>query len=118
MRHKKHKYKLTMARSQRTATMKNLSAELIDHKKIKTTITKCKALKIYVEKLVTIAKVDSLANRRLIYSKINNRKAVSTLFKEVAPKFASRPGGYTRIVRLPDSRTGDGSTMAYIAFVD
>lgn len=118
MRHSKHKYHFTMDRSQRASLMKNLAVELIDHKKIKTTITKCRALKIFVEKLVTKAKVDNVANRRLIYQKINNKSAVATLFKDVAPKFTSRKGGYTRITKLPDLRSGDGAEMAYISFVD
>lgn len=118
MRHSKHKYKFTMERSQRISLMKNLAVELIDHKKIKTTITKCRALRIFVEKLVTAAREDSVANRRLVYSKINNKDAVSKLFKDVAPKFVSRPGGYTRITKLPELRAGDGSEMAYISFVE
>jgi large subunit ribosomal protein L17 len=118
MRHSKHKYHLTMDRSQRASLIKNLSVELIDHKKIKTTITKCRALKIFVEKLVTAAKKDTVANRRLVYGKINNRDAVNKLFVDIAPKFTSRPGGYTRITKLADLRAGDGSEMAYISFVD
>lgn len=118
MRHAKHKYHFTMDRSQRVSMMKNLSVELIDHKKIKTTITKCRALRIFVEKLVTAAKADSVANRRLVYQKINNKQAVAKLFTEIAPKFSTRPGGYTRITKLPDLRAGDGSEMAYISFVE
>lgn len=118
MRHAKHKYHFTMERSQRISLMKNLAVELIDHKKIKTTITKCRALRIFVEKLVTAAKKDTVANRRLVFSKINNKDAVAKLFVDVGPKFTTRPGGYTRITKLPDLRAGDGSEMAYISFVE
>ena len=107
-----------MERSQRISLMKNLAVELIDHKKIKTTITKCRALRIFVEKLVTVAKEDTVANRRLVFAKINNKDAVSKLFADVGPKFTTRPGGYTRITKLPELRAGDGSEMAYISFVE
>jgi len=118
MRHNKHKYKLGVDPAHRKSMIKNLASELIDHKKIKTTKTRCKAVKIYVEKLVTLAKVDSVANRRLAYKKLNNKDAVKALFEEVAPKFKERNGGYTRILRLADGRVGDNASMAYIAFVD
>lgn len=118
MRHKKHKYKLTMERSHRQLLIKNLACELIDHKSITTTLIKCKALRPYVEKLITIAKEDNLASRRLAYTKVNNRNAVQELFKNVAPKFANRNGGYTRIVRMADQRHGDGATLASISLVD
>jgi large subunit ribosomal protein L17 len=118
MRHGNHKYKLGVAPSHRVALMKNLAVELIDHGKIKTTQTKCRALKIYVEKLVTIAKEDTLSNRRLVLSKINNASAVKKLFAEIGPKFKTRPGGYTRIVKVADNRYSDGSKLGYIAFVE
>lgn len=118
MRHSKHKYKLSANPAHRQAMMRNLATEIIDHGKIKTTITKSKALRIFVEKLVTIAKEDSVANRRLVYSRLNNREATNKLFTEVAPKFKQRPGGYTRIIKLADQRIGDASKMSYISFVD
>ena len=118
MRHNKHKYKLGVDPAHRKSMIKNLASELIDHKKIKTTKTRCKAVKIYVEKLVTLAKNDTVANRRLAYKKLNNKNAVKVLFEEVAPKFKERNGGYTRILRLADGRVGDNASMAYIAFVD
>jgi len=117
MRHSKHKYKFTMNRSQRSSMMKNLAIELIEHKKIRTTITKCKALRIFVEKIITTSKSDTLSARRLVYSKLNNRNAVQLLFKDIGPKYTSRPGGYTSIVRMADSRTGDGAEMAIISLV-
>jgi large subunit ribosomal protein L17 len=98
--------------------MKNLAVEVIDHGKIKTTHVKCKAVQGFVEKLVTIAKEDTIANRRLVFSKLNSKSAVKRLFEEVAPKLKTRNGGYTRIVKLADGRVGDGSKMSFIAFVD
>ncbi len=98
--------------------MKNLAIEVIDHGKIKTTQTRAKALRIFVEKLVTLAKVDSVHNRRLAYQRLNNKNAVHKLFAEVGPKFKERNGGYTRIVKLADKRLGDASSMGYISFVE
>ena len=118
MRHGKHKYKLGVVPSHRKSMMRNLAIDLIDHGKIKTTETRAKALRPYVEKLVTLAKEDSVANRRLAYSKLNNKDAVKKLFVDVGPKFKERNGGYTRIVKLADARLGDASRMGIIAFVD
>ncbi len=118
MRHQKHKYRVGSSPAHRKALMKNLSSELIDHGKIKTTHTKAKATQIYVEKLVTLAKVDSVANRRLAASRLGNKLAVQKLFAEVGPKFKERNGGYTRVIKTPDGRVGDGAPMSYISFVD
>ena len=118
MRHSKHKYKLGVTPSHRKSLMRNLAISMIDHGKIKTTQTKAKALKGFVEKLVTIAKEDSVHNRRLAFSKLNNKEAVTKLFTEVGPKFKERNGGYTRIIKLADGRVGDASKMGYISFVD
>lgn len=118
MRHQKHKYNVGSSPSHRVELMKNLASELIDHGKIKSTHTKCKAVKGYVEKLITLAKVDTVANRRQAYKKLNNKKAVQKLFKDVGPKFIERAGGYTRILKLADGRVGDGAKMSYIALVD
>jgi large subunit ribosomal protein L17 len=118
MRHSKHKYKLGVTPSHRKAMMRNLAIEVIDHGKIKTTQTKAKAVRIYVEKLITLAKVDSVHNRRLALSKLNNKDAVTKLFAVVGPKFKERNGGYTRIVKLADKRLGDASAMGYISLVD
>ena len=98
--------------------VRNLACEVIDHGMIKTTKTRAKAIQPVVEKLVTIAKNDTVANRRLAFKKLNNKDAVSKLFAEVAPKFKERNGGYTRIMRTSDNRLGDNAEMAYIAFVD
>ena len=118
MRHQKHKYKLNVSPSHRKSLMRNLAIEVIDHGMIKTTKTKAKAIQPVVEKLVTIAKEDTVANRRLALKKLDNKSAVNKLFTEVAPKFKERNGGYTRIMRLSDTRIGDNTEMAYISFVD
>jgi large subunit ribosomal protein L17 len=118
MRHGNHKYKLGVKPQHRKALVQNLCIELITHGKIKTTETKAKAIKPFVEKLVTLAKNDTIANRRLAFTKLNNKEAVATLFKDVAPKFKQRPGGYTRLLKLPEGRLGDGAKEAYIAFVE
>lgn len=118
MRHQKQKYKLGVSPSHRGSMIKNLAIEIIDHGQIKTTHTRAKAVKGYVEKLITLAKVDSVANRRLAFKKLNNKAAVQALFTEVAPKFKERNGGYTRIMRMADNRVGDNAKMAYIALVD
>lgn len=118
MRHSKHKYKLGVVPSHRKSLMRNLAISMIEHGKIKTTQTKCKALRPYVEKLVTIAREDSVQNRRLAFSKLNNKEAVAKLFNDVGPKFKERNGGYTRIVKLADGRVGDASKMGFISFVE
>ena len=118
MRHQKHKFKLSVSKSHRKSMIRNLGISFIEHGQIKTTVAKCNALQPYIEKMITISREDSVANRRLIYSKLNNRNAVNKLFTDVAPKFTTRPGGYTRIVRLADSRVGDGAELASISLVD
>lgn len=118
MRHQNHKFTLGVDRPHRKSMIRNLASDLIEHGKIKTTQTRCKALRIYVEKLVTIAKEDTVHHRRLVFSKINNKYAVKKLFEEVAPKYKTRAGGYTRIVKMADTRVGDAAKMAQISFVD
>jgi large subunit ribosomal protein L17 len=118
MRHQKHQNKLNVSPSHRKSLIRNLSIELIDHSRIRTTHAKSKALRSYVEKLVTLAKVDSVANRRLAFRRLNNKLAVTRLFAEVAPKFRERNGGYTRIAKLADGRVGDNSKMSIISFVE
>ncbi|MGB0452342.1 MAG: 50S ribosomal protein L17 [Bacteriovoracaceae bacterium] len=117
MRHQKKRYRIGTNPAHRTSLLRNLAVEVIDHGMIKTTQTKCKAVRPYVEKLITLAKVDSVANRRMAFKKLNNKDAVKKLF-EVAPKYTDRPGGYTRIMKLADRRVGDNAPMAYIALVD
>lgn len=118
MRHGNHKYKLGVNPAHRAAMMKNLAIEVIEHGKIKTTHTRCMAAKIFIEKLITLAKEDTVANRRVAFSKLNNKNAVSVLFEAVAPKFKDRKGGYTRVVKIADGRVGDNAKMSYIALVD
>lgn len=118
MRHKKIKYRIGTTDAHRKSLLRNLAVEVIDHGKIKTTHTKCKAIKPYVEKLITLAKEDTVANRRLAASRLGNKAAVQKLFTVVGPKFKERPGGYTRILKLADGRVGDNAKMSYIALVD
>lgn len=118
MRHGNHKYKLGVKPQHRKALIQGLASDLISHGKIKTTETKAKAVKPFIEKLVTLAKHDTVANRRLAFTKLNNKNAVTELFTNVAPKFKQRPGGYTRLLKLAEPRLGDGAKEAYIAFVD
>jgi len=118
MRHSKHKYKLGVTPSHRKSLMRNLAIEIIDHGKIKTTQTKCKALRPFIEKLVTTAKVDTVQNRRTVLAKLDNKNAMNKLFNDVAPKFKERNGGYTRIIKLADGRMGDAAKMGYISFVE
>ncbi len=118
MRHQKQKYKIGTSPSHRKSLLRNLASEIIDHGKIKTTHAKCLAMRGYVEKLVTLAKIDSVANRRQAARKLGNVDAVKKLFGEIGPKFKERAGGYTRIMKLADGRVGDNAKMSYIAFVD
>jgi large subunit ribosomal protein L17 len=118
MRHSRKKYKIGTTPAHRKALVKNLMIEVIDHGKIKTTHAKCKAVQGYVEKIITLAKEDTVANRRTAFSKLNSKSAVQKLFTEVAPKFKERNGGYTRIMKLADGRVGDNAKMSYIALVE
>lgn len=118
MRHQNRKYKIGGDPANRKSVLRNLAISMIEHGKIKTTHPKCKAMQAFFEKIVTIAKNDSVANRRLVLSKLNNRDAVNKLFKDVAPKFVSRPGGYTRITKIADTRVGDGAKLSYISLVE
>lgn len=95
----------------------NMASSLIEHKRINTTLAKAKVLKLFVEPLVTKSKEDTTHNRRIVFSKLRNKYAVTELFKEVATKVGDRPGGYTRIIKL-GNRLGDNAEMAIIEFVD
>lgn len=117
MRHKNYKYRIGTSTTHRKAILKNLAIDILKYGKIKTTITKCKAVKPFIEKLITLAKEDTTQKRRLAFSKLNNKYGVKSLFN-VAIKFKERPGGYTRITRIPDRRVGDGATCAYISLVE
>ena len=117
MRHHNNKRKFGRNKNQRNALMHSLALNLIIKSKIKTTLIKAKELRPFIEKLVTHAKVDNLSKRRLVMAKIANRKAeTKKLFEKIAPTYADRSGGYTRILKL-GQRKSDGAEMAYIEFV-
>lgn len=118
MRHQNRKYKIGNGPSHRKSLIRNLAIEVIDHGKMKSTEAKCKAIRPVVEKLITLAKNDTVANRRLAFKKLNNKDAVKKLFENVGPKFKERAGGYTRIMKFADGRVGDNAKMCMIALVD
>jgi large subunit ribosomal protein L17 len=95
----------------------NMASSLIDYKRINTTVAKAKALKQFVEPLITKSKTDSTQNRRLVFSALRNKYAVAMLFRDVAPKIGDRPGGYTRVIKM-GNRLGDNAAMALIELVD
>jgi large subunit ribosomal protein L17 len=117
MRHRVKGYKLGRTASHRRATLRALATALIRHKKIKTTVAKAKATKMFVEPLITRAKNDTVHNRRLVAAEIHDKEVLKELFGEVAEKVANRQGGYTRVVRL-GQRPGDGAEMAILELVD
>ncbi len=117
MRHAKKGYKLSRTASHRKATLAALSGALIRHKRITTTLTKAKALRIYVEPLITRARADTTHNRREVFRHLMDKTAVTELFDAISEKVGDRPGGYTRILRL-GQRQGDAAEMAVIELVD
>lgn len=117
MRHGKKNNHLSRKAPHRRAMLSNMAASLILHKKINTTLAKAKALRKYVEPLITKSKTDSTHSRRTVFSYLQNKDAVTVLFKEVAQKIGDRPGGYTRILKT-GHRLGDASSMAMIELVD
>lgn len=117
MRHNKKFNHLGRQSAHRKALMANIASSLILHKRISTTVAKAKALRMYVEPLVTKAKEDSTHSRRVVFSYLKDKNAVSELFRTVAPKIGERPGGYTRILRT-GFRLGDAAEMCIIEFVD
>jgi len=117
MRHGKKVNHLGRKTAHRKAMLANMACSLIEHKRINTTVAKAKALKQFVEPLVTKSKEDTTHNRRLVFSKLRNKYAVTELFRDVAVKVADRPGGYTRIIKL-GNRLGDNAQMALIELVD
>ena len=117
MRHRHTGRQLNRNSSHRKAMFKNMSVSLIDHELIRTTVAKAKELRGKVERLITLAKVDSVANRRLAFARLRDRDAVTKLFTEIGPRYASRPGGYTRVLKC-GFRTGDKAPMAFIELVD
>ena len=117
MRHRKKFNHLGRTSSHRKAMLSNMASSLIMHKRIKTTVAKAKALRMYVEPLINRSKEDTTHSRRIVFSNLQNKEAVSELFREVAQKVATRPGGYTRILKL-GNRLGDAAEMCYIELVD
>ena len=117
MRHNKKFNHLGRKAAHRHAMLSNMACSLIEHKRIKTTLAKAKALRMYVEPLLTHAKEDTTANRRLVFAKLKQKTVVTELFQNVAEKIANRPGGYTRILRT-GFRLGDAAEMAIIELVD
>ena len=117
MRHRKSGRQLNRNSSHRKAMFSNMAASLIESEVIKTTLPKAKELRRVVEPLITLAKEDSVANRRLAFSRMRSKSAVGKLFTEFGPRYQDRPGGYTRILKC-GFRTGDAAPMAYIELVD
>jgi len=117
MRHKKKGRKLGRKVGNRKALLRNLACQLILHKKIKTTDPKAKELRSFIEPLITLAKKDSLHSRRLVIRKLPKKNVVRILFKEIAPLFSTRPGGYTRITKL-GQRDNDRAPVSIIEFVE
>ena len=117
MRHNKKFNHLSRTSSHRKAMLANMASSLIEHKRISTTVAKAKALRMYVEPLITKAKDDSTHSRRVVFSYLQDKNAVSELFREVALKVADRPGGYTRILKT-GNRLGDNADMCIIELVD
>lgn len=117
MRHRKKFNHLGRKSPHRKAMLSNMATSLILHKGITTTVAKAKALKVYIEPLITKSKDDSTQNRRLVFSQLSDKKAVAELFREVAVKVAQRPGGYTRILRI-GNRAGDNAELCRLELVD
>ncbi len=117
MRHRQSGRQLNRNSSHRKAMFKNMTASLVEHEVIKTTLPKAKELRRVIEPLITRAKVDSVANRRLVFARIRDRDAVSKLFSEIGPRYSERPGGYIRILKC-GLREGDKAPMAYVELVD
>ena len=117
MRHGKKFNHLSRKSAHRKAMLSNMACSLIEHKRINTTVAKAKALRGFVEPLITKSKTDSTHSRREVFRKLKNKYAVTELFREVAPKVADRPGGYTRIIRT-GNRMGDNAEMCLIELVD
>ena len=125
MRHNKKFNHLGRKSAHRKAMLSNMASSLILHKRIITTTAKAKALRMYVEPLITKAKPENNAttetgssNRRVVFSYLQNKYAVTELFREIGPKVATRPGGYTRLILMPENRKGDAAEMAMMELVD
>ncbi|HDS1833073.1 TPA: 50S ribosomal protein L17 [Stenotrophomonas maltophilia] len=117
MRHQKSGRKFSRTSAHREAMFKNMAASLFKHELIKTTLPKAKELRRVAEPLITLAKVDSVANRRLAFARLRDNEAVGNLFTILGPRYASRPGGYLRLLKC-GFRAGDNAPMAYVELVD
>ena len=117
MRHGNGLRKLNRTSAHRKAMFQNMMNSLIAHEAIKTTVPKAKELRSIIEPMITLAKVDSVANRRLAFARLRDNASVAKLFNELGPRFKARPGGYTRILKM-GFRVGDNAPMAYVELVD
>lgn len=117
MRHKLSGRQLGRNASHRKAMFRNMVISLVEHELIKTTLPKAKELRRFAEPLITLAKVDSVANRRLAFARLNNKEAVGKLFSQLGPRYNTRPGGYVRILKC-GFRSGDKAPMAYVELVE
>lgn len=117
MRHRKSGRQLNRNSSHRKAMFRNMACSLFEHEVIKTTVPKAKELRRVTEPLITLAKIDSVANRRLAFARMGSKAAVGKLFSEIGPRYQDRPGGYTRILKC-GFRTGDAAPMAIVELVD
>lgn len=117
MRHRKSGRQLNRNSSHRKAMFRNMACSLIEHEVIRTTVPKAKELRRVAEPLITLAKSDSVANRRLAFSRMRSKAAVGKLFSEIGPRYEERPGGYTRILKC-GFRAGDAAPMAFVELVD
>lgn len=117
MRHRKSGRHLNRTSSHRQAMFKNMCVSLVEHEVIRTTLPKAKELRRHIEPLITLSKQDSVANRRLAFSRTRSKETVGKLFNELGPRYVNRPGGYVRVLKC-GFRTGDNAPMAYVELVD
>lgn len=117
MRHRKSGRQLSRNSSHRKAMLRSMTVSLVEHEIIKTTLIKAKELRMVAEPLITLAKVDSVANRRLAFNRTRDKAAVGKLFTDLGPRYTERPGGYIRILKC-GMRAGDNAPMAYVELVD
>ena len=116
MRHRISSRRLNKTGSHRNAMMKNMTASLIEHEIIKTTLPKAKELRVFAEPFITLAKQDSVHNRRIAFNRLRNKATVGKLFSDIGPRYQERPGGYLRVLKC-GFRTGDKAPMAYVEMV-
>lgn len=117
MRHRHSGRQLNRTSSHRQAMFRNMTSSLVEHEIIKTTVAKAKELRMIAEPLITLAKQDSVANRRLAFNRLRNKATVGKLFTDLGPRYVERPGGYIRIIKC-GFRAGDKAPMAYVELID